>query len=331
MSNVISIGLCLDSLNYTPSRGGLLFQCAAILGSFVSMLHFCRKHVRHSPVHLNFKLLLVLYFIKCYVHGFVFLSAAANYYYRQLISGDGAPEHVFVSREFYKYVHLMYATTVHADPTIKVLLVIERTWATFRARNYENESSRCVRWLFVVFAFIYPTSMTLFAYWNADFDSPACFALFTPDGTMLGVNVMFIIQIVTSALSIVYVKYLIRLNTRKLENQQFHLTTRYQLHENLSCTHFLSTVLVSSFSVALFFGVSTLALRVGPFDGFRNNPPFFAFLRMAIYPIPLADLLIPIYSGNQMKRERTVKMIHLNEAIKNSPEVYDKMLKAQWA
>uniref|UniRef100_A0A8R1DF74 Uncharacterized protein n=1 Tax=Caenorhabditis japonica TaxID=281687 RepID=A0A8R1DF74_CAEJA len=121
-----------------------------------------------------------------------------------------------------------------------VLLVFERAIATCLVQGYENQQSCKTSWSYAGFIIIFPASVILLAYRNADFETPACFALNAP------------------------------LNTES-------------------------------------------------------------------WPLPLADLVIPIYSGMQMSKMKSVKIGSLNRAISRessrqlATDTYEKIFKDQWA
>ncbi|KAF1766753.1 hypothetical protein GCK72_006711 [Caenorhabditis remanei] len=61
------------------------------------------------------------------------------------------------------------------------LLVFERTVATGRVEQYEDQKSAC--WIYLMIVILFPFSVVYVTYRTADFNTPSCFAFFAPRNT----------------------------------------------------------------------------------------------------------------------------------------------------
>ncbi|CAI2329548.1 unnamed protein product [Caenorhabditis sp. 36 PRJEB53466] len=297
---------CSSTLHFAAFHASLLFHSLVALASFFAIFHFLEKHIKNSPIHKSFKFLIVAYFFNRCIHGVVFVTAATSFWYRFAMFSDDVTDSIAMEPGNYKYLHLIYALVQVTDVTIKMLLC--------------------------------PISVVYLSFRGADFDnSPGCYALFAPRNTVYWVNILFVTSLLLTILSFVLLRCLILLNSKKLKIHHFQLTTRYQIRENLTCTHLISTVLVASLAVSILYAASMLVLRTAHFQVFIDNRPLFSTVKLALYPMPLADSIIPMYSASQMDRTKSAKMCSLKNAIstatsvKKSTDAYERILRAQWA
>uniref|UniRef100_A0A8R1DG14 Uncharacterized protein n=1 Tax=Caenorhabditis japonica TaxID=281687 RepID=A0A8R1DG14_CAEJA len=116
---------------------------------------------------------------------------------------------------------------------------------------------------------------------------------------------------------------------------------RSSIHRNfklLLFAHFvrsyLHVIVVLVASVLLVFERAIATCLV---QGYENQQSCKTSWSYAGFPLPLADLVIPIYSGMQMSKMKSVKIGSLNRAISRessrqlATDTYEKIFKDQWA
>ncbi|CAL2033268.1 unnamed protein product [Caenorhabditis brenneri] len=285
---------CANTIHFVPFQLGLVLHSSAAIASFYATFYFLEKYIKNSPIHNNFKFLLLLYFFNSYARGVLIVGSAA-------------------------------------------LLVFERTVATGKVEKYETQKSRNSCWTYLIIILVFPICAIYVTYRTADFSQPSCFAFFAPKNTEHWINILFIAAFLFSAISFIVLRLLILLNTKKLKVYNFQLTARYQIRENLTCTHLVSSVLLTSLLVTVFYGLSMSILRMSQFQVFQENRMLFNMVKLSCYPFTFSDLFIPIYSGSQMNRTKTAKVEFLNNSVntcrsrQHATEIYEKELRKQWA
>ncbi|EFO88769.1 hypothetical protein CRE_06446 [Caenorhabditis remanei] len=343
---------CAATLQYLPFQLALVLHSSLTIASFFATFYFLEKHIKNSAIHNNFKFLLHLYFFNCYVRGVFSIANAvssfqgnrsycfifqSSFFYRVFIF-NGTEQNLFMNPIIFQSFHLTFALSQVMDATIKGLLVFERTVATGRVEQYEDQKSAC--WIYLIIVIIFPLSVVYVTYRTADFNTPSCFAFFAPRNTeqsvIIMINILFIASFVFAVLSFIMLRLLILLNNKKLRIQNFRLTTRYQIRENLTCTRLVSSVLLTGLVVTIFFGSTMTILRSGNIQLFNENRPLFSTVKLAIFPFTFADLIIPIYTGCVMNQTKNAKLATLNHSLQTfqsrqqTTDAYENMLRKQW-
>ncbi|EGT56386.1 CBN-SRB-16 protein [Caenorhabditis brenneri] len=327
---------CANTIHFVPFQLGLVLHSSAAIASFYATFYFLEKYIKNSPIHNNFKFLLLLYFFNSYARGVLIVGSAFSVLYRVYIF-NGTEQNLFMNSLTFRFFHLFFALSLVMDATIKALLVFERTVATGKVEKYETQKSRNSCWTYLIIILVFPICAIYVTYRTADFSQPSCFAFFAPKNTEHWINILFIAAFLFSAISFIILRLLILLNTKKLKVYNFQLTARYQIRENLTCTHLVSSVLLTSLLVTVFYGLSMSILRMSQFQVFQENRMLFNMVKLSCYPFTFSDLFIPIYSGSQMNRTKTAKVEFLNNSVntcrsrQHATEIYEKELRKQWA
>uniref|UniRef100_A0A1I7UGR9 Serpentine receptor class gamma n=1 Tax=Caenorhabditis tropicalis TaxID=1561998 RepID=A0A1I7UGR9_9PELO len=320
---------CSSLLQYIPFRISLLFHSTAAISSFFTTFYFLHKHIHSSPIHPNFKFLLLVYFFNSYARGVFFVGSVISFFYR-ILSDD-----IFMNPLVFQLLHLFFALSMIIDGTIKVLLILERGVATRRVERYEGQSSK--KWMYSVIIILFPVTIICIVYQNADFSRQSCFAFFAPRNTENGINLLFLVAFTFAFAAFIVLRWLIRMNKKKLGLNNFQLTARYQIRENLLCSHLASSVLLTSLLVTTFYGLSMITLRLAHFQVFQDNREFFSTMKVCLYPFAVGDFIIPMYSGWQINRCKAAKLAFLNRDVtdcrerQKTTEAYEGMLRKQWA
>ncbi|CAO4366406.1 unnamed protein product [Caenorhabditis nigoni] len=241
---------CAATLQYLPFQLCLIFHSATAILSFYATSHFLHKHMKNSPIHNNFKFLLLLYFFVSYLRGAVFLASTISFLYRVFILDESNNEEKLLMNPMtFKIIHLSFALLLIMDTTVKALLVFERTIATGKVETYETEKSKKSCWIYIAIIILFPASIVFATYRNAEFSQSVCFALFAPRNTEIWINMLYLAIFLFALLSFILLRLLIFLNNKKLKFHNFKLTTRYQIRENLTCTYLISSVLLTGLAV----------------------------------------------------------------------------------
>ncbi|CCD65837.1 Serpentine receptor class beta-16 [Caenorhabditis elegans] len=323
-ATAFSVGYQIVYLIYVVLSVTSIFTCS----------YFIKTFIWNSTFHPNFKLLLTMYFFAAIFHSFLFTASYLMMIERFLDYQTDCDIHV--SMVPYAIVHSSIACCLFCGMLTQVFMVIERLLATIKIESYEHNTSFWHILAYLFFCIVLPLSLLVWAYQDADYNSPVITAISPPKGVEIRLNILYIFCFFLAILALILLQVVRFVNKRRESRIEISLSGRFQIVENIDTTTFISSILIINMIMSVIYIVGTFTLRNFQFDAFINNQPALATVKTIFYLHPLFSFLMPLISSYHLSkmRERRVKRREHLMAIKTKgregSDAYNQLLHDQW-
>ncbi|CAB3405408.1 unnamed protein product [Caenorhabditis bovis] len=320
---------------YVPYQ---LYYLTCTIFSIISLfliVYFLRVYIWKSTFHPSFKILTAIYFLATFCHSLCFIAGSVMLLERILSYAE--PCDITFRRIPYTLVHYPLACSLAVGLLTQTILVFERLVATIKHENYEHFYSRFYLFLFLILTVVFPCFAIIWIYRHGDFGQPVISILSPPANVENGLGRGFILAFFISFAALAILIYLQIANRRLERRLDFSLSGKFQIHENVRTTSFITRILILNMIITILYSGGVFALRNYRFEALENNKPFGHFLRNLFYLHPLNAVVVPTMSimhVARMKRKRvktSTDHIRMPSKGKEAAEAYLKMLRDQWS
>ncbi|CAB3405405.1 unnamed protein product [Caenorhabditis bovis] len=327
--------------------------CYASLAGVTVLLiaYILKSHVWTSTYHSCFKLLLTVYFSAIVVQNLFYIAGFTVLFQR--IRAFRADCDILFPKYLYMVAHLPAVLSLLIYMFCQTALVIERTVATLKYKNYETYQSTTYQLFFISFVraiSVYSHDVTTFfktgilpmisliwAYHECDFNHPVITSLTPPMNVDNRLNGIFILSFSFSVLALLALLCYVLPMNRKLEAKiESNLSSRFQILENITTTTIMSQMLILNMVFTIIYSGGTYVLLNHQFEIFANNQPLLSFTKSLFYLPPINGFVVSMVSILQISRkrrkrvEKTTSIVMMATRGREGGENYLKMLDEQW-
>ncbi|CAI2337651.1 unnamed protein product [Caenorhabditis sp. 36 PRJEB53466] len=331
------VEICQESATTAFSIGYQLVYLINVVLSVISIFtctYFIKTFIWNSMFHPNFKLLLTMYFFAAIFHSFLFTASYLMMIERFIDFRADCDIHVPMVP--YAIVHSSIACCLFCGMLTQVFMVIERLLATIKVQSYEHSTSFLHIISYLFFCIVLPLSLLVWAYQDADYNSPVISAISPPKGVEARLNTLYIFCFLLAILALVLLQVVRYVNKRQESRIEISLSGRFQVVENIDTTTFISSILIINMLLSVIYIIGTFSLRNFAFDIFINEPAALSTVKLLFYLHPSFSFLLPLISSYHLSkmRERRLKRREHIMAMKTKgregSDAYNQLLHDQW-
>ncbi|CAL2033471.1 unnamed protein product [Caenorhabditis brenneri] len=329
--------ICKENHTTAHATGYQIVYLIYVVLSVISVFtcaYFVKSFIWNSTFHPNFKLLLTMYFSAAIFHSILF---TISYLLMMERFHDLQTEcDIHISKIPYAIVHSSIACCLFCGMLTQVFMVIERLFATIKIESYEHNTSiwHILTYLFV--CIVLPLSLLVWAYQNADYDSPVITAISPPKGVEFRLNILYIFCFSLAIFALILLQVVRCVNKKRESRIEISLSGRFQVVENIDTTTFISSILIINMAMSVIYIAGTFTFRNFEFDVFINDKAGLSTVKLVFYLHPLFAFLMPLISSYHLSkmRERRLKRREHLLAIKTKgregSDAYNQLLTDQW-
>ncbi|PAV89456.1 hypothetical protein WR25_24398 [Diploscapter pachys] len=160
-----------------------------------------------------------------------------------------------------------------------------------------------------------PILLLVYSHYDANFEnSRALCSLSTPDGAASKVNVLFVLGITINMICLIILYIIKAINKNREQNPNFHLSSRYQVTENIGTTQFVSSVSLLHIVFSIIYSSSMLLLKsFMPSDiQYKSSK----FITMLFYLNPLFIFILAPLTVWHLKRWKDKRQNRMRSLVK---------------
>ncbi|WKY08080.1 hypothetical protein Q1695_007519 [Nippostrongylus brasiliensis] len=244
------------------------------------------------------------------------------------------PCEVFLSREFYMPMNILFGFGLELYLVSLAAITLERVLATIYVTSYEYLRSY-IGAIGVVGALLFATASQIWLYHGKKFTEPQISVLSPPSEVYGQINGLLLFNVGCSLLNTTVMIALLLINKRQEKNMVGDLSCRFQTEENIDTTKIIAKISVMQLLSYTSQSLGSLLLRL-----FEQNFEYEVSrskavrttVKLALYGMPVFTLLTSIVIEYSIRSTATVRRNRLRSAVslKNETQKYAQFLDNQW-
>ncbi|CAI5455244.1 unnamed protein product [Caenorhabditis angaria] len=274
---------------------------ASLISGFCALILIYHANFRQMAYHLNVKIILIaIIFTNLVITGTTSYNFS-SFFYKNHFPSDNCEDFFFVTSQC-SQIRKMFICAFVFQTCCHVLLVIERTWATFRLSKYDNDNCVIAKVGIFISLLISMVTTLLVTMDEKEELMTTCMAF---SSTSIGNNifVMFRFQACIEICCFFAYYYLHNFNRSK-RHRFMNLNDQYQLDENVQMIRQFSPLFLVSTGLISIYLMAIQLLRL-----FRNcfTATEYRSIAVNIFIIPhisCASFLIILYMMRKIHKER---------------------------